>query len=285
MSAEHTAHGEGHHHHITPLSHYFAVFGALLVLTAVTVWIAQFHFGAANTLIAMLVATIKASLVALIFMHLLYDDRLNSLTFLFGLLFVALFFIFTLTDVYTRGFIDPVRDNHYLRDEQVAQLKLAAEAQQDLPAQYPKKTIGEDYPVAEDERVNPPAPPPPPAPPAAPATDAEGNVIAAPEEAPKPAFAVDPAKAEQGKALFASKTCAACHSLDGSKLVGPTMKGIWGRKEVMADGSEVIVDQAYWLESIKTPNAKVVKDFPPAMPVLPVSDEEAEAILHYVNSL
>ncbi len=282
MSTEHTAHGEGHHHHITPLSHYFAVFGALLVLTAVTVGIAQFDFGAANTLIAMLVATVKASMVALIFMHLLYDDRLNSLTFMFGLLFVALFFIFVLSDVYSRGYIDPVRDNHYLKDEQVAQLRLEAEQAEDLTALYPKKTLGEDYPLAADERMNPPAPPPPPAP----AAPADGAVDGAAPDAPaKPAFAVDAAKAEQGKALFASKTCSACHSIDGSKLVGPTMKGIWGRKEIMADGSEIIVDQAYFTESVKQPNAKVVKDYPPAMPPLPMTDAEIEAILHYVVGL
>ncbi len=64
-------HSHDAHHHVTPLVVYWGVFGALLVLTAVTVWIAQFHFGAATTLIAMAVATVKASLVALFFMHLL----------------------------------------------------------------------------------------------------------------------------------------------------------------------------------------------------------------------
>ncbi|MCB9539476.1 MAG: cytochrome C oxidase subunit IV family protein [Myxococcales bacterium] len=123
----HDDHAHDAHHHVTPMIVYWGVFGALLVLTAVTVWIAQFHFGAANTLVAMAVATVKASLVALFFMHLLHDERLNSLAFVFGLIFVALFFIFTLADVYSRGFIDPIQDIHGYEKAQVAELRLEAE--------------------------------------------------------------------------------------------------------------------------------------------------------------
>ena len=104
----HDDHGE---HHVTPLWLYNVIFGGLLFLTVVTVWIAQFDFGSMNTLIAMLVATVKASLVALFFMHLLYDERLNGLTFGFGLLFVSLFFLFPLLDISTRTYVDPIKDN------------------------------------------------------------------------------------------------------------------------------------------------------------------------------
>ena len=77
--ADDHGHGEHeHHHHVTPIPVYLAVFGALLFFTFITVWIAQFDFGVMTTPIAMLVATIKASLVALIFMHLLYEEGLNS---------------------------------------------------------------------------------------------------------------------------------------------------------------------------------------------------------------
>lgn len=132
MSA-HAAHNDAHDDahdgpHVTPLPIYFAVFGTLLVLTGVTVWIAQFDFGAANTLIAMLVATIKATLVAAIFMHLLYEERLNTLAFVFGLLFVSLFFIFTMLDVFTRKHIDPARANNGVEASDVLALELEAEA-------------------------------------------------------------------------------------------------------------------------------------------------------------
>lgn len=115
MSAHDTHHDDHGGHHVTPSWLYHAIFGGLLVLTVVTVWISPsagvFDFGAATTLIAMLVATIKASLVALFFMHLLHDERLNMLTFGFGLLFVCLFFLFPLVDITTRTLVDPIKDN------------------------------------------------------------------------------------------------------------------------------------------------------------------------------
>ena len=109
--SNHDAHGADHehHHHITPMWLYNVIFGALLFLTVVTVWIAQFDFGSANTFIAMFVATIKATLVGLFFMHLLHDERINMMTFGFGLLFVALFFLFPLIDIGTRGYIEELK--------------------------------------------------------------------------------------------------------------------------------------------------------------------------------
>ena len=110
--SHHDAHHDDHGgHHVSPAWLYHAIFGGLLCLTVITVWIAQFDFGSANTIIAMFVATIKASLVAFFFMHLLHDERLNMLTFGFGLLFVALFFLFPLVDIGTRTYVDPLKDN------------------------------------------------------------------------------------------------------------------------------------------------------------------------------
>jgi cytochrome c551/c552 len=107
---------------------------------------------------------------------------------------------------------------------------------------------------------------------------------AAPAVKPEP-FKVDKKLAAKGKALFTSKTCSACHSINGTRLVGPTMKGIWARKEKMADGTELYVDRAYFTRSIKEPMAQIVEGYPPAMAALPVSDEEIEALLHYVASI
>ena len=108
----HSADHAGHEHHITPMWLYHTIFGAPLFLTVVTVWIAQFDFGSANTFIAMFVATIKASLVGLFFMHLLHDERINMMTFGFGLLFVVLFFLFPLVDISSRGYIEELKTNH-----------------------------------------------------------------------------------------------------------------------------------------------------------------------------
>jgi mono/diheme cytochrome c family protein len=109
-------------------------------------------------------------------------------------------------------------------------------------------------------------------------------VAAAPATAPA-AFTVDAKLAKKGQELFNSKTCSVCHSIDGSRKIGPTMKGIWGRKEKMTDGTELYVDRAYFVNSIKNPMAQIVEGYPPGMAQLPVSDDEIEALLHYVASI
>lgn len=90
----------------------------------------------------------------------------------------------------------------------------------------------------------------------------------------------------QGQALFASLTCNACHSVDGGAMVGPTLQGILGRAEKMADGTELVVDDAYLAESIQAPMAKVVDGYPPAM-VLPrtPTDEEVAQLVAYLKTL
>ena len=106
--------------------------------------------------------------------------------------------------------------------------------------------------------------------------------------APAGQAAVDRSKlspAERGKLLFTEKSCVGCHSLDGSKLVGPTFKGLYGHKVPLTDGTEVTADDAYITESIKNPTAKVVKDFPPAMPPLPVSDDEIKDIIEFIKTV
>jgi len=68
--------------HIQPASVYVTVLAILLVLTVVTVWIAGFDFGAWNLVVAMLVASVKATLVAMFFMHLKYE---NPIVWFYGL--------------------------------------------------------------------------------------------------------------------------------------------------------------------------------------------------------
>ena len=106
-----TTHAHSHEHaeHVLPLRVYFGVFAALLVLTAVTVIISKFHFGAFNLVVAMAVAAVKASLVALIFMHLKYDNKVYMMIFLGSILFLAIFIVFTMADTMTRGNVDPMK--------------------------------------------------------------------------------------------------------------------------------------------------------------------------------
>ena len=82
---------------------------ALLFLTAVTVWIAGFHFQSEifNVTMALGIATAKASLVALFFMHLRHDKPMNGLIFLTGLTFLAVFLLLILADTETRLPVKP----------------------------------------------------------------------------------------------------------------------------------------------------------------------------------
>ena len=93
---------------------------------------------------------------------------------------------------------------------------------------------------------------------------------------------VTEADAKTGEALYKGKACVGCHSLDGSRLVGPTFKGIWGRKEGTSAG-EVTVDLAYVTESIRNPMAKIVNGYPPAMPPYPLTDLEIESIALFMQ--
>ncbi len=96
-------------HHLLPFSVYFGVAVALLVLTGVTVYVASLEFGAYNLVVAMLIAALKAGLVALFFMHLKYDNKIYMVVFLSALAFLAVFVILTMFDTLGRGAIDPQR--------------------------------------------------------------------------------------------------------------------------------------------------------------------------------
>ncbi len=84
--------------HVVSLRLLLGVFAVLLVLTVLTVAVTWVDLGPANLVIAMAVAVVKASLVALYFMHLRYDQPFNALALVSTLLFVALFIGFVLLD-------------------------------------------------------------------------------------------------------------------------------------------------------------------------------------------
>jgi cytochrome c oxidase subunit 4 len=92
--------GSGEHGlvHIMPAWLLTAVFAALLFLTAATVWATYVDLGRANLLLALVIATVKATLVALYFMHLRYDKPFNVLVFVGALVFVMIFVSLALMD-------------------------------------------------------------------------------------------------------------------------------------------------------------------------------------------
>lgn len=104
-----------------------------------------------------------------------------------------------------------------------------------------------------------------------------------PEEEEVDLSALSPS--ERGEKLYTKKLCNTCHSLDGSRLVGPTFKGIYEKEGELEDGSKYIADEEYLKESIVNPNAKIVKDYPAAMLVQEFSDQEIVDLIAYLKTL
>jgi cytochrome c oxidase subunit 4 len=89
--------------HISPKSTYYAIFGALMVLTAVTVAVAFVNLGAFNFPVAIAIAVTKATLVVLFFMHVKYSSQLTKLFVAMAFFFMIIMFGLTLTDYMSRG--------------------------------------------------------------------------------------------------------------------------------------------------------------------------------------
>jgi cytochrome c oxidase subunit 4 len=86
---------------------YFTVFGSLLVLTALTVAAASFHFGRYNDVIALAIAGAKALLVVTYFMHLRHATGLTRVFVVASVFWLGLLFVFTFADLVTRTFLKP----------------------------------------------------------------------------------------------------------------------------------------------------------------------------------
>lgn len=93
--------------------------------------------------------------------------------------------------------------------------------------------------------------------------------------------------AKLGELLYQQRGCVACHSIDGSRLVGPTFKGSYGKEHEFADGSKAVVDDNYLRESILNPGAKIVAGYPPVMPSFQgqLNDKQIDALIEYIKSL
>ncbi len=90
------------HVHIVPYKTFLIIWIALLILTGITVAVAQFHFGALNIWVALGIATLKSGLVVAVFMHMKYEDRLFRLALFSALAILAIFIGFTFFDVLYR---------------------------------------------------------------------------------------------------------------------------------------------------------------------------------------
>ena len=91
--------------HVVSRKTYFGIFGALMVLTALTVWVATFDLGRWNAIMALSIAVVKATLVVLYFMHVRYSSKLTWVFVCAGIIWLIILFAFTLSDFLTRGWV------------------------------------------------------------------------------------------------------------------------------------------------------------------------------------
>jgi len=107
----------------------------------------------------------------------------------------------------------------------------------------------------------------------------------------QPVIAKDTSPADLRYQVLQKNGCIACHSSDGSKLVGPSYMGTWGEMvEVNTGGTkrEVMVDEDYIRKSIYDPNADVVVGYSKGLMLSYkdlVSEEEVNQIIEYIKSL
>jgi cytochrome c oxidase subunit IV len=92
-------------HTSPPLRIYFIVYAALIILLVLTVAAARIELGGWGAVVAMAIASIKAILVLLYFMHLRYSSRLTWLFASAGFIWLLIIFLYVLSDYFSRGWV------------------------------------------------------------------------------------------------------------------------------------------------------------------------------------
>ena len=101
--AEH--HHDDHTAHVTPLRTYLLAALALLVLTIITVGVAYVNLGPLNDVVAVGVATLKALIIVIIFMHGRATSGVTRLVILSGIIWLGILLVGTFDDYLTRDWL------------------------------------------------------------------------------------------------------------------------------------------------------------------------------------
>lgn len=94
-----------------------------------------------------------------------------------------------------------------------------------------------------------------------------------------------PESADAGYRLLEAKECLACHSVDGTEGIGPTLKGILGRTEKLTNGQTITVDDAYLKEAIVSPEAKIPEGYEDLMTKANLTEDELNQMIEYMKIL
>lgn len=91
--------------------------------------------------------------------------------------------------------------------------------------------------------------------------------------------------AERGERLYTANACQTCHSLDGSRLVGPSFAGLFGAERNFEDGTSAVADDDYIIESITNPSVKIVEGYDDVMAQYTyLSDGELQSLVEFIKA-
>jgi cytochrome c2 len=93
-----------------------------------------------------------------------------------------------------------------------------------------------------------------------------------------------------GEGLYTSLGCQGCHSIDGSRSTGPTLKGVFGSTTTLTNGQKVKVDEQYLMESILDPDKQIVKGYQPGVMSAVIQkgrvpQDQAQQLVDYIKTL
>lgn len=94
--------------------------------------------------------------------------------------------------------------------------------------------------------------------------------------------------AERGQRLYAKLGCSQCHSVDGTRVTGPSWKDLYGSTQKFTDGSTAVVNEEFLHGFLPAPTARIpVGDppYPPAMPPFPIPNEQIDYIAAYMKTI
>ena len=251
MSHTATQTADAHASHVLPLRIYFGVASALLVLTAITYWVAQHDFGGFNLVVALGVAVFKGTLVALYFMHLRYDKPFYAFTLCAGIVTLGIFIGLTMIDTTQRNIIKTQTGAPILAQADIQ----AVRARSNSPLSGSGAPGSGAAGLSEFQLKNGIGP-----------ITTEVSL-----------GALDMALADQGQKVFEVK-CLACHKLN-ERLVGPALRDVTKRRSpeyIM----NMILNPAEMTQ--KHPEAKkLVGEYFTFMTFQNVTPADARAILEY----
>lgn len=222
-----------------------------------------------TTILLFLLSGIKFAIVILFYMHLKFDNKFFFWVFIAGMVLAVMVGLALI------GLFSAMKGGDLRADDSFSQ-----------PCYFDHNIGAHGENVCPDPVAQPAPTPAPLVAPLAQYTDPPARVEGAAAAAQVVDLTGSP-DADIGFSLVEKYGCAACHSIDGSVLTGPSWQGLYGTQESLEDGTSVLVDDEYITESIQNPDAKITEGFTAGlMPAtLGVQDDEIPHIIEYIKSL